>query len=251
MTVQQQGGFLSTPSVGRATLRILRKELPHQKFLSTPSVGRATGLPGALATFAQFLSTPSVGRATAIAKVASPKNVISIHALRGEGDNTCRGTGMEPHDFYPRPPWGGRRFRNDCEYIVWDFYPRPPWGGRPEDPDALSVLRNISIHALRGEGDGMDFPCANSEMFISIHALRGEGDIGLAAQSVPLNISIHALRGEGDRTKQCITAARSYFYPRPPWGGRLAGALQALAGQIFLSTPSVGRATLWCQRDGH
>ena len=56
---------------------------------------------------------------------------ISIHALRGEGDgkNFCflhRG-----HDFNPRPPWGGRRVSLSTE---------------AQNPD-------ISIHALRGEGD--------------------------------------------------------------------------------------------------
>ena len=33
-------------------------------------------------------------------------------------------------------------------------------------------------------------------------------------------ISIHALRVEGDKALFCIPAARSYFYPRPPGGGR-------------------------------
>ena len=33
------------------------------------------------------------------------------------------------------------------------FYPRPPRGGRRRDPEALVALREISIHALREEGD--------------------------------------------------------------------------------------------------
>ena len=56
---------------------------------------------------------------------------------------------------------------------------------------------------------------------ISIHALRGEGDGGLGAQAgAAVVISIHALRGEGDRSALCFRGLCVYFYPRPPWGGR-------------------------------
>ena len=57
---------------------------------------------------------------------------ISIHALRGEGDihSPCLISCTSVH-FNPRPPWGGRhKTRN-----------RPLWA------------HFISIHALRGEGD--------------------------------------------------------------------------------------------------
>ena len=56
----------------------------------------------------------------------------------------------------------------------------------------------ISIHALREEGDrrircySFRLPC------ISIHALREEGDTSYSAARGALNISIHALREEGD-----------------------------------------------------
>ena len=39
---------------------------------------------------------------------------------------------------------------------------------------------------------------------------------------VSAEISIHALRGEGDRALETTTAYLLDFYPRPPWGGRLA-----------------------------
>ena len=35
---------------------------------------------------------------------------------------------------------------------------------------------NISIHALRGEGDDFDVAGTHVHLWISIHALRGEGD---------------------------------------------------------------------------
>ena len=103
--------------------------------------------------------------------------------------------------------------------------------------------RNISIHALREEGDvvnGGDFvrgqqflstPSARRATDraenarrckgISIHALREEGDRWFSEGDGCESISIHALREEGD----CFPAVRprlAYnFYPRPPRGGRL------------------------------
>ena len=81
-------------------------------------------------------------------------------------------------------------------------------------------------------------------MVISIHALREEGDI-CPIPVVCLNrISIHALREEGDWPQRCRQRSSSYFYPRPPRGGRLS-ALGHIADTStrFLSTPSARRAT--------
>ena len=79
------------------------------KFLSTPSVGRATQRLAYLSVPASFLSTPSVGRATPLAHRAQPRPAISIHALRGEGDFPGHQAYSIGQNFYPRPPWGGRR----------------------------------------------------------------------------------------------------------------------------------------------
>ena len=58
-------------------------------------------------------------------------NTISIHALRGEGDFFSWEFDKLPDNFNPRPPWGGRRF-------IYAIY---------------KAFSHISIHALRGEGD--------------------------------------------------------------------------------------------------
>ena len=80
---------------------------------------------------------------------------------------------------------------------------------------------------------------------ISIHALRGEGDDKLCDYiTIPYMISIHALRGEGDyRSLSRPCCQKLDFNPRPPWGGRLYALGAWLARQTFQSTPSVGRAT--------
>ena len=100
--------FLSTPSVGRATAAASAGSPRLTAFLSTPSVGRATTRYQVVYLKIKFLSTPSVGRATSPASRIRPAQSISIHALRGEGDNDKRRSITAVFYFYPRPPWGGR-----------------------------------------------------------------------------------------------------------------------------------------------
>ena len=126
---------------------------------------------------------------------------------------------------------------------------------------------NISIHALREEGDlphinnihvGINFyprpPRGGRPVFlrqrgldkgISIHALREEGDlIGLPQQTTGTPISIHALREEGDVHVGSASAgygAISIHALREE--GDDAATLTLRARVAFLSTPSARRAT--------
>ena len=102
---------------------------------------------------------------------------------------------------------------------------------------------NISIHALRVEGD-KDIVDANNAQLISIHALRVEGDrassLGTSASKLFLSTPSGwraTCAGEGDGSK------RTDFYPRPPGGGRLSTRNSVIKFCIFLSTPSGWRAT--------
>ena len=61
---------------------------------------------------------------------------------------------------------------------------------------------------------------------ISIHALREEGDIACSLDDPSFAISIHALREEGDIGTAAIATAAIDFYPRPPRGGRLNSCLE-------------------------
>ena len=83
-----------------------------------------------------------------------------------------------------------------------------------------SSAQNISIHALREEGDRwilLRLRCSR----ISIHALREEGDIdAVGVGGLGQLISIHALREEGDARSSASPAFQQNFYPRPPRGGR-------------------------------
>ncbi len=78
---------------------------------------------------------------------------------------------------------------------------------------------------------------------ISIHALREEGDYWLRYLALMSSISIHALREEGDPMASCRSFLSSYFYPRPPRGGRQMVDILIATGSKFLSTPSARRAT--------
>ena len=170
---------------------------------------------------------------------------ISIHALREEGDDGVSILINALAQFLSTP--SARRAtgenRLDLRNQVY-FYPRPPRGGRLFGERLNIQGRDISIHALREEGDA------------------GEEHGGIAG----IIISIHALREEGDRQMQSSMLAASYFYPRPPRGGRrtqrrsvpvqLGISIHALreegdlfisprpvCSSEFLSTPSARRAT--------
>ena len=102
------------------------------------------------------------------------------------------------NNFYPRPPRGGRHplwtipnlytkflstpsARRATYQSIWAvadtmyFYPRPPRGGRQLAKKLNAIVPDISIHALREEGDCRS-SSRDSGKVISIHALREEGD---------------------------------------------------------------------------
>ena len=169
-------------------------------FLSTPSARRATAAHRMDSTAQRrFLSTPSARRATHFKSIS----------------------GYTQQQFLSTP--SARRATvavAGAAALAIDFYPRPPRGGRPGIVGLHCVAKNISIHALREEGDfSVHLPVRCHP--ISIHALREEGDVAgvvslwvvhrfLSTPSArratccprcclhPFGISIHALREEGD-----------------------------------------------------
>ena len=131
---------------------------------------------------------------------------------------------------------------------------------------------DISIHALREEGDICCVAKVDFAFFISIHALREEGDCLKLSHKIRFGqflstpsarratccfvchpdcseISIHALREEGDYKAMFFKALCKNFYPRPPRGGRPNTAYQRAVEDIFLSTPSARRATVLLGHD--
>ena len=123
---------------------------------------------------------------------------ISIHALREEGDRRpCRRGGGDA--VFLSTPSARRATEAYIKPLGLRLFLSTPSARRATGQlDKAGVNTDISIHALREEGDlrrvGEDHPHN-----ISIHALREEGDDGPVGTAVVSDtISIHALREEGD-----------------------------------------------------
>ena len=79
-------------------------------------------------------------------------------------------------DFYPRPPRGGRRARWNPLVLIPVFLSTPSARRATAIDVSGQIGRQISIHALREEGDDHDIDRIAASGEISIHALREEGD---------------------------------------------------------------------------
>ena len=150
------------------------------------------------------------------------RNRISIHALREEGDERSTSGAARLSVFLSTPSarratcaWTGKAAANQY------FYPRPPRGGRPIYLVYLSTVLTISIHALREEGDlPADAKQKAWTLFLSTPSARRA-----------------TMQRSGKPT------ASTYFYPRPPRGGRPKTVSRNVTALRFLSTPSARRAT--------
>ena len=170
---------------------------------------------------ALFLSTPSARRATVAGFHAEADVLISIHALREEGDTHWQAPPATAPNFYPRPPRGGRPEDTDDGYRAGVFLSTPSARRATRQRQTCSDGHLISIHALREEGDGPTSKACPLPSYFYPRPPRG----GRPRQTRPggqrRKISIHALREEGDSHFLIRTKMARNFYPRPPRGGRL------------------------------
>ena len=100
-----------------------------------------------------FYPRPPRGGRPSNSFIISWSMLISIHALREEGDALHLLLTPVRWNFYPRPPRGGRLGGGGQRQDHQHFYPRPPRGGRPLGAHRAGQHYIISIHALREEGD--------------------------------------------------------------------------------------------------
>ena len=169
----------------------------------------------------KFLSTPSARRATLQHGQLEHGRLISIHALREEGDQSLQ------------------KFWN----VITLFLSTPSARRATDKMTVPPVGYYISIHALREEGDARPLVSSQMSVFLSTpsarratkYPLRG-GKMAYFYPRPPRGgrlddpetgdlvhvISIHALREEGDVSGGSRLAQSHHFYPRPPRGGRLA-----------------------------
>ena len=194
------------------------------------------------------------------------QGIISIHALREEGDPSKRLKFLRRTYFYPRPPRGGRLVRTDQTYQqgiisihalreegdkyflaqsqqAQDFYPRPPRGGR-RCVLTRDYAKNkfLSTPSARRATKFTLTPKTIYNKFLSTPSAR-RATVGLKLSECLIWISIHALREEGDFLSGSCFPSPGNFYPRPPRGGRRCVLTRDYAKNKFLSTPSARRAT--------
>ena len=236
--------FLSTPSARRATLHrslsrqyrpisihALREEGDEidihllgctDVFLSTPSARRATCGAGATLLAFLFLSTPSARRATDAPR-HYPSTTYQFLSTPSARRATLESVMLEQTDI--------------------DFYPRPPRGGRLHHLRHPVQQNQISIHALREEGDWQHqgWPLAleyfyprpprggrrvtqraqhRAYKFLSTPSARRATETILAKSSRMRDFYPRPPRGGRPPRAAGSARKRSNFYPRPPRGGR-------------------------------
>ena len=170
---------------------------------------------------------------------------ISIHALREEGDpakvcRRCMRSGISIHALREEDD----RKKAKATEVEVDFYPRPPRGGRHADNVPGADCANISIHALREEGDTGEIRRKDRPIHFYPRPPRG----GRRRQRRPARsgkrISIHALREEGDTLRRCGSSLASRFLSTPSARrATLSSIAKIFRILLFLSTPSARRAT--------
>ena len=166
--------FYPRPPRGGRPGRVPRQR-PGNRFLSTPSARRATRTAGGKSGSSQ-ISIHALREEGDEATIAECRIfLISIHALREEGDHAHTGKLQQLRNFYPRPPRGGRRVGSELALPTELFLSTPSARRATSLGIATIYYAEISIHALREEGDNDTIYFAGS-VEISIHALREEGD---------------------------------------------------------------------------
>ena len=212
--------FLSTPSARRATTN---KEtiVSTEKFLSTPSARRATRqIIRRTIKRQNFYPRPPRGGRRLFAQICEHGIIISIHALREEGDRKVRRAKRQFRDFYPRPPRGGRQQARGVTEEYQVFLSTPSARRATGAAQCEEVLGCISIHALREEGDRT--------------GIRIPGGMG--------NFYPRPPRG-GRQASKSLTEKACLFLSTPS-ARRATGCYQGSLGNVrFLSTPSARRAT--------
>ena len=128
---------------------------------------------------------------------ASPASMISIHALREEGDSAWTKTNSMPCNFYPRPPRGGRLARFEFTCPACKFLSTPS-ARRATDGDIshYAVIEFLSTPSARRATSNNSFSI-RFFLFLSTPSAR-RATIDQQAEIDSYLISIHALREEGD-----------------------------------------------------
>ena len=168
-----------------------------------------------------FQSTPSVGRATITERRIYDRILISIHALRGEGDSK-QGISFSLIDAFQSTPSvgratsaampavGGLKFQSTpsvgrattqraaLSQSTSYFNPRPPWGGRQGFSQEYAMTLKFQSTPSVGRATILPFIIRVYIRHFNPRPPWGGRPCGHCAVCEQHKISIHALRGEGD-----------------------------------------------------
>ena len=197
--------------------------------------------------------------------------LISIHALREEGDPAWATPSTSRANFNPRPPRGGRPFRartcaRVCNISIHALREESDKSKRTESKaeyvfQSTPSARRATHRLLQGSQGGHDFnprpprggrPGAvfnaiSPALFQSTPSARRATRTG-DPYGKAMGISIHALREESDWEKLLEVPANGYFNPRPPRGERPNGLLIMLDDLDFNPRPPRGERPLTVQQ---
>ena len=169
-----------------------------------------------------FLSTPSARRATRPGLQAVQDSVISIHALREEGDDTVTETAVTVGTI------SIHALREEGDAACQLF----------------KVLLYLFLSTPSARRATLDDRAGVGQVGVFLSTPSARRATGRKCGSLHRrHISIHALREEGDVKTGYQRTAILYFYPRPPRGGRQSSRERTGRQELFLSTPSARRAT--------
>ena len=146
----------------------------------------------------RFLSTPSARRATGVLHKGNVQSVISIHALREEGDPVPSSETTSVEDFYPRPPRGGRPALLRCPGRSAQF---------------------LSTPSARRATHGCRYCFAQKKFLSTPSARRATSRQPPALSWLWKFLSTPSARRATGYPAQALWPCRD-FYPRPPRGGR-------------------------------
>ena len=146
---------------------------------------------------------------------------ISIHVLREEDDPKCIFREHVVHNFYPRPPRGGRLAWSRNSRCFWVFLSTSSARRTTNRRKNQSRRAYISIHVLREEDDRRD---------------------AAAPRVRPAFLSTSSARRTTLHVQQAVISDAN-FYPRPPRGGRPPMLRNHRSNLVFLSTSSARRTT--------
>ena len=192
---------------------------------------------------ADFYPRPPRGGRPLIQSRLDETKIISIHALREEGDHDAVSGGLHFLYFYPRPPRGGRLAALRDAHDFTRFLSTPSARRATSRWRVAPGCHAISIHALREEGDSSAVAHRSCPFHFYPRPPRG-GRPASQQYALALHIiSIHALREEGDAKISDTTLGRDVFLSTP--SARRATAHKSVERKSapFLSTPSARRAT--------